>query len=801
MAILPSYSDIRPSTVAQPPSFMADLGHHLIERGWPILPIVPRQKFPGQYQRGEWRGYREWQRHCTRQTSKFELDVWSRWPGCGIGIACGTVVGLDIDITDLDLVTAIEAKARAELGDTPLLRIGQLPKRLLVYRASQPFAPVKRMPLECLAAGNQFVAYGIHPATDRPYEWPIEAPHEVDLCKIPVVTEAQIRAFVEREILSVPAELRHSRLGPDRAREVYWTHDNNPRGTIPAITEAIGHIPNDDLQYDDWIKIGMAIKAAIGEAGLPVWVAWSQRSPKSGTSGKSDTPARVWRGLKPRGEIGAGTIYSYALQNGWIPDSSLIMNGTVEDAVAAVPVGSIHLGNGTGNGKSIDESPVDRDWLDLEPFSTVKPTKESTPEARPQPATDVDPTAAIVAGAPGLLGDMVRWMTATTESPQPWLSLGAALCGVGTAMGRRWKLEAPDTRSNVYVIALADSGGGKDHPRKLIRRLLISAGLGQYLGGETIASGAALMASVAQHPVRLFQVDEFGHFVAAVLDQKSHAHHRREIMTQLTTLWSSASEVVMGTEYANQRERPRMDIVNPCVSVYGSTVPMTFWKAMQSGNISDGSLARFLMFLSPASFPDENPIVEIDTAPLVEAIKGIAAEPERAGNLAMISTAVPTVRTVPFSPAASDADIDLRAMHLEMKRQHEGTQLSALYARYREHVRRVALIAAVAANPSSPIVTVDVYRWADSVVAHCISTMREEGEKYIADSQFEADCNRIRDIIAKAGGSLAQTDLLRKSKMSARALGEIVSTMAQSGVVGIKIVPTKTKPVTIVSLV
>ena len=78
------------------------------------------------------------------------------------------------------------------------------------------------------------------------------------------------------------------------------------------------------------------------------------------------------------------------------------------------------------------------------------------------------------------------------------------------------------------------------------------------------------------HLVRLFFIDEFGHFVQAVLDPQSHAHYRREVMTQLTVLSTSATETVIGTEYANQEERPRQDICEPCVCIYGTTVPHTF---------------------------------------------------------------------------------------------------------------------------------------------------------------------------------------------------------------------------------
>ena len=39
------------------------------------------------------------------------------------------------------------------------------------------------------------------------------------------------------------------------------------RGTPEAVTEALGFILNTDLDYDSWVRIGMAIKGALGDEG------------------------------------------------------------------------------------------------------------------------------------------------------------------------------------------------------------------------------------------------------------------------------------------------------------------------------------------------------------------------------------------------------------------------------------------------------------------------------------------------------------------------------------------------------
>ena len=90
------------------------------------------------------------------------------WPDAGIGIVGGAVAAIDIDIADdAELAHRLEKLARERLGETPALRIGQAPKRLLVYRTAAPFKGIKRHPLEVLCLGQQFVAYAIHPG-DRP---------------------------------------------------------------------------------------------------------------------------------------------------------------------------------------------------------------------------------------------------------------------------------------------------------------------------------------------------------------------------------------------------------------------------------------------------------------------------------------------------------------------------------------------------------------------------------------------------------------------------------------------------------
>ena len=107
------------------------------------------------------------------------------WRCLFTGILCARVVALDVDVTDPELAAEVEALAVARLGRT-LRRIGNPPKRLLLYRAAEPirsrvlpFGPVDdphEHAVEVLGEGRKFTAIAIHRTTRRAYQWPDGSP-------------------------------------------------------------------------------------------------------------------------------------------------------------------------------------------------------------------------------------------------------------------------------------------------------------------------------------------------------------------------------------------------------------------------------------------------------------------------------------------------------------------------------------------------------------------------------------------------------------------------------------------------
>ncbi|MCR8724149.1 PriCT-2 domain-containing protein [Frigidibacter sp. ROC022] len=736
-------------------SWMARVGARLVNNGYAILPIAPGTKKPGQFARAAWHDYPQWNRHATRATTEIEVATWSTWPGCGVGIVGGAVAALDIDIAeDGELALRIERLARERLGDTPALRIGKQPKRLLVYRATEPFAGIRRAPLEMLCLGQQFVAYAEHPDTGRPYAWPDEGLADLDIESLPEIDAEQAAAFLDEALALIPPELRPKSLGANGANGAGspCLPGHAQAGTLAAIRSALAWLPNAELDYDSWVRIGMALKGALGDAGAPLFADWSAQAAKNDPA----ATAKAWASFKPE-RIGAGTIYHLAMEKGWRPDPDLLLDGSQR-----VSEGDAHPAAGL--------------------LARL---------ARPGTAAPIlAPASSFTLTIPnGLVGDLARHMIDTARRPQPLLAVGASLCALGALMGRRYRTET-DLRTNLYIVGIADSGSGKNHAREVVNRLFFEAGLAHHLGGNKIASGAGLLTALHRQPAILFQIDEFGMFLSAAADRKRSPRHVTEILDNMTELYSAASGVFLGAEYANRDgSNERRDIVQPCLCVYGTTTPLHFWGSLQGANVVDGSLARFIILVTDDDYPDENRSVGLRRSPpgLIEGLQRLAEGGGRAsGNLAGRTSGPETAvdpMTVPMDDAAQARFDALGEETTAELRAAAGTFQTPILARIAENAAKVALVLAVGRDPVQPVIRIEEAVWAIDFVRHFARRTIDAVERHVADTETEAHLKRLREIIRKAGSAgLTKSELTRASQwLRARDRDDILLTLVESG--------------------
>ncbi len=87
------------------------------------------------------------------------------------------------------------------------------------------------------------------------------------------------------------------------------------RDTTELVESALQFVSPEDR--DLWIRVGMSIHAGLGDAGEPIWHAWSE-----GSKRYRERDARsVWRSFRG-GTITLGTLFHEARKNGWEPADS-----------------------------------------------------------------------------------------------------------------------------------------------------------------------------------------------------------------------------------------------------------------------------------------------------------------------------------------------------------------------------------------------------------------------------------------------------------------------------------------------
>ncbi|NKW71924.1 hypothetical protein HGD85_02930 [Rhodobacteraceae bacterium R_SAG10] len=174
--------------------------------GWQPIPLAEKTKRPV-LQGWPWLNREPW----------IEADLADeirRNGNCACGMAVGpNTVAIDIDIMDADVSAEVAGIAVKVLGETPLIRIGQAPKSMLIYRTDGTIRSRKLAPIELFAGSGQIAVFGWHEKAGRPYHWPKSDIMELatDCNDIPLVSAADIRGVLER--LPDLSDFRPKRVG------------------------------------------------------------------------------------------------------------------------------------------------------------------------------------------------------------------------------------------------------------------------------------------------------------------------------------------------------------------------------------------------------------------------------------------------------------------------------------------------------------------------------------------------------------------------------------------------------------
>lgn len=401
---------------------------------------------------------------------------------------------------------------------------------------------------------------------------------------------------------------------------------------------------------------------------------------------------------------------------------------------------------------------------------------------------EVDPSGipifpAHLLDVPGLAGDVADWIVRSAENPQPVLAMGAALTLVGALMGRRW-FGPTGSSAVLYVLALAPTGAGKERPRQALFDLLSAANLQSAVGASNFTSSMAIEKAVIRHPITVNRLDEIGAFLKKVLGKRA-SNYELEMAKLMRELWGINSGTWQSIERAQSSAQ---SVLAPHFSIFATGVPAEVFEAIGSGDLSNGTVNRFLLMPAgrsrDAGLPD---LSEVDPPKhLVAQIKAITAQ-ERDG-LADRWTNPALLGAKSIIPFASK---EVEAAYVGFKREVTA-QLGGsgdFRARTVEVAIRLAAIRAFSLDQDRPIVTMDDLVWAIELASWSANAMERMCADQIAENETQRLANKVRTAIRELGGTCSHSILLRKLKNSVRArdLDETIELLASGGYVSVTI--------------
>lgn len=422
--------------------------------------------------------------------------------------------------------------------------------------------------------------------------------------------------------------------------------------------------------------------------------------------------------------------------------------------------------------------------VDLSAFDPDPARADARPDPRPP---DPGPLPERLLRVPGFIDEVAEFNLATATRPQPVLALAAAICLQAVLAARKVRDERGN-RTNLYCVGVATSGAGKDHARKVNKNILFASGLVEHEGNEDLASDAGLVTAVEAEPAVLFQIDEFGRFLRTIGDPKK-APHLFNVLTALMKLYSSADTVFRGKAYADKKRNKVVD--QPCVSVYGTTVPEHFFESLTADSLADGFVARLLVFEAPAEPPprQRRPQGVIPESILAAAKWWGAFSP--GGNL---RSEHPEPRIVPTTPEGG-AVFDRLAAHVDERLADESDAGRALWARAEEKACRLALVYACSASRENPVIDVAAASWACGLSEHLTRRMLHVCHEWVAEGQFDARQKRVLRIVRRADGKISRSDLCRRTQwLTQRERQEVIDNLMETGQLREEREATATKP-------
>ena len=393
---------------------------------------------------------------------------------------------------------------------------------------------------------------------------------------------------------------------------------------------------------------------------------------------------------------------------------------------------------------------------------------------------------------PGLVARVMDF----TLSRAPYPNVGLAFCGAialqSYLCGRKVRTST-DMRPNIYLLALASSGTGKDFPRKVNSRVLFEIGHIAALG-DKFASGQGIQDALLRSNAMLFQNDEMDGVLRQINFDRENKHE--SIPNILLTLYTSANDVYPIRVKAGQKEMAHVD--QPHLTLFGTATPQYFYEALSHRMLTNGLFARMIIVdigkRGRGQLPGSARDLPEDIMQTARWWAEFSPGRPMAGNLYNVH---PDPRIVPFTSEAEQALQKLQRMGEEEwdKAHASGDEPGkTAWSRTCENATRLALLYACSENHEDSVIGLPAIEWATAFAMHQTRRQLYLATTYVAENPFHAECLKLLRRLADATGHRMQRQhLLRAMRCKAADFDQLVATLIQQGEIIPVDIPSKTK--------
>lgn len=301
--------------------------------------------------------------------------------------------------------------------------------------------------------------------------------------------------------------------------------------SIDEIENLLSYVVNNDLEYSEWLAIGMILKFELGNKGYDIWLKWSESSSKHNPT---LMPAK-WRSFSRKES--AFTIIKLrqmAEAGGYIKPVTFVVDDS--DYYVDATLLSDSMAYATESSEYVPVFNQDYKPTSLDDIAIIeRKERESYKPARPDiPYMDIKKPV-------GLVGEIAKYINDCCLYPREYLAVGASFLVVSTCGGfNALDSFAGHTKPNVMFFCVAGSGTGKNSIFNAVQRLLSDVGLSSCVAGK-IKSEQELGRNIIRNAVNAYVLDEVGYLLKKLTASKNQPSFLTGVLAEIMTIYCQSN--------------------------------------------------------------------------------------------------------------------------------------------------------------------------------------------------------------------------------------------------------------------